>query len=558
MAFDGIVCNAVVGELNQCLINGKINKIFQPNNNEILLGVYNMGKNYALDLCIDAVNYRICLSTHTKKNPNNVLNFCMVLRKHLTGGTIRRIYMNGLERIIYIDIECYNELNDLITKTLIFELMGKHSNIVLVNSNNVIIDSLRHLNKMDNSLRDIFPGLPYLSVENKKIDFRKCSFDKFYNVVNEENVQSSIANSFTGISKYEVGKILNDLQIDENNMILEDYKKLYQYINRLIKSNGEFEAREGEKGFYVVLNKKTEQFLFTNFFLDDYYWKKEQRDLIKNRKNYLLSLVLNRLKKLENKLNIIDEKLKDCENMELYKLYRELITTNLYRIDNYNQKSIMVENYYNDNEKVEIPLDYKISPSANAKKYFKKYKKLQNTKSVVLKQKELIEEEIQYLESIIYEINNSNSLDEIEDIFLEIEETIKLPNQTIDKNMKTKDSSEPMEYKIDGYTVYVGKNNKQNEYLTCKMARPRDLWFHTKDIHGSHVVLRLEKNAKAPDSVIYKCATVAAYFSKAKMSQNVPVDYTYIKYVKKPKGAKPGMVIYTDNKTLYVNPQKPD
>ena len=541
MAFDGIACSTIVNELNTCLINGKINKIFQPNNNEILLGIYNMGKNYALDVCIDAVNYRICLSTHNKKNPKNVFNFCMVLRKHLTGGTIKNIYMNGLERVVYIDVECYNELNDLVRKTLIVELMGRHSNVVLVNQDNIIIDSLRHLNKLDNSLRDIMPGVKYVAIQSNKKDFTKCSFDAFYNAINKEDVVIAISSNFTGISRTGICEILKELQIDEKNITLENYKVLYQHIKKLI-------------------NKKTELDSFPefNFSIDDYYYEKEEKELLTNKRNYLLGLVLSRLKKLEGVLKNIEKKLEECKDMDLYKLYGELITANLYRIDNYNRESVIVENYYNNNEKIKITLDPKISPSDNAKKYFKKYKKLQNTKGIVSKQRELVENEIQYLDSIVYDINNCNSIEDIEDIYSEIEEIIKIPENKTTKNKNIKASNEPAEYNVDGFIILVGKNNKQKDYLTCKMAKSKDLWFHTKDIHGSHVVLRLDKNIKAPDSVIYKCAQIAAYFSKAKMSQNVPVDYTYIKYVKKPNGAKPGMVTYTDNKTLYVNPQKPE
>ena len=567
MAFDGIVCSAVVAELNTLISEGKINKIFEPNKNEIIIGIYSKGKNLALNINIDPVNYRINLTTHSKPNPKNVYNFCMVLRKHLTSGTIKKVYMKELDRIIYIDIDCYNELNDHITKTLIIELMGKHSNIILINSDGIIIDSLRHLNKLDNSIRDILPGYKYIEIENSKLDFQSSTFDSFYKNIKENNVSkisSAISNCFAGFSKSGVIYTLDSLNIkDDVNVAVSDYKKIYTYFSELLKQNiSDISCTEinllYKKDFYIT-NASSKDILI-NFFIDDFYFDKEVREKFESTKSNTLRSLLGKTKKLSDKLKNIDSKLKECSKIETYKLYGELITSNLYRIPNYNQENITLENYYDNNNPISIPLDSTISPSANAKKFFKKYKKLQNTVSIIEKQKEAIKLELDYLDSIVYEINNCANLDELEAIIAEISEDYGISN--VKKDESTKKTKKPVanmptEYKIDGYTILVGKNNKQNDNLTCKIAKKNDLWFHTKDIHGSHVVLRLDKNKKATDSIIYKCATIAAYYSKAKLSQNVPVDYTFIKYVRKPNGAKPGMVIYTDNKTLYVNPKSP-
>ena len=567
MAFDGIVCSAVVAELNTLISEGKINKIFEPNKNEIIIGIYSKGKNLALNINIDPVNYRINLTTHSKPNPKNVYNFCMVLRKHLTSGTIKKVYMKELDRIIYIDIDCYNELNDHITKTLIIELMGKHSNIILINSDGIIIDSLRHLNKLDNSLRDILPGYKYIEIENSKLDFQSSTFDSFYKNIKENNVSkisSAISNCFAGFSKSGVIYTLDSLNIkDDVNVAVSDYKKIYTYFSELLKQNiSDISCTEinllDKKDFYIT-NASAKDILI-NFFIDDFSFDKEVREKFESIKSNTLRSLLGKTKKLSDKLKNIDSKLKECSKIETYKLYGELITSNLYRIPNYNQENITLENYYDNNNPILIPLDSTISPSANAKKFFKKYRKLQNTVSIIEKQKEAIKLELDYLDSIVYEINNCANLDELEAIIAEISEDYGISN--VKKDESTKKTKKPVanmptEYKIDGYTILVGKNNKQNDNLTCKIAKKNDLWFHTKDIHGSHVVLRLDKNKKATDSIIYKCATIAAYYSKAKLSQNVPVDYTFIKYVRKPNGAKPGMVIYTDNKTLYVNPKSP-
>lgn len=560
MAFDGIITRAVVSELNGCLLNGRINKIFEPNKNEILLGIYSCGKNYALNICINPVNYRVHLTTHSKPNPQNVFNFCMVLRKHLTGGTIKKIYMNGLERIIYIDVDCYNDFNDLVTKTIVIELMGKHSNVILLNSDNTIIDSLRHLDKLDNSLRDILPGYKYLVLDSSKQDFTSSTFDDFYKILqNTESIATPLSNYYTGFSKAGISYILYDLDINTEKISLDDYKRLYKYLKDIISGNPLlcYKIDEKKDDFYVKL-QNSDNFQ-VNFFIDDFYFGKEEKEKFSSYQNDLLRLILNRLKRLEDKLSTANQSLNECSKMEDYRLYGELITANLYRIQNYNQTSITLENYYKNNEPIDIKLDGSISPSANAKKFFKKYKKLQNTYSIVQKQKELITAEIEYLDSIVYEINNCQTLQDLESVYSEISESLdlKINDKNTPKKNEKVNSSMPTELTIDGFTILVGKNNKQNDYLTCRIAKSSDLWFHTKDIHGSHVVLKLNKNKPATDSIIYKCATIAAYYSKAKLSQNVPVDYTYIKYVRKPNGAKPGMVIYTNNKTLYVNPKKP-
>lgn len=560
MAFDGIITRAVVSELNGCLLNGRINKIFEPNKNEILLGIYSCGKNYALNICINPVNYRVHLTTHSKSNPQNVFNFCMVLRKHLTGGTIKKIYMNGLERIIYIDVDCYNDFNDLVSKTIVIELMGKHSNVILLNSDNTIIDSLRHLDKLDNSLRDILPGYKYLVLDSSKQDFTSSTFDDFYKILqNTESIATALSNYYTGFSKAGISYILSDLDINTEKISLDDYKRLYKYLKDIISGNPLLCYKiAGKKDDFYVKLQNSDNFQ-VNFFIDDFYFGKEEKEKFSSYQNDLLRLILNRLKRLEDKLSTANQSLNECSKMEDYRLYGELITANLYRIQNYNQTSITLENYYKNNEPIDIKLDGSISPSANAKKFFKKYKKLQNTYSIVQKQKELITAEIEYLDSIVYEINNCQTLQDLESVYSEISESLdlKINDKNTPKKNEKVNSSMPTELTIDGFTILVGKNNKQNDYLTCRIAKSSDLWFHTKDIHGSHVVLKLNKNKPATDSIIYKCATIAAYYSKAKLSQNVPVDYTYIKYVRKPNGAKPGMVIYTNNKTLYVNPKKP-
>ena len=593
MAFDGIVTKAVIAELNHCLINGKINKIFEPNKNEILLGIYSGGKNYCLNVSIDSVNYRVNLTTNVKPNPQNVLNFCMVLRKHLLGGCIKKIYSNGLERIILIDIDCYNELNDLITKTLVIELMGKHSNVILLNANSIIIDSLRHLNKFDNSTRDIFPGSKYMSIISNKLDFISVkTFDEFYrnlNITTDTNfsLSSTLSQKYNGFGKNNILHLLESLNISDTSNSTTDLKIIYNYLKTLLSTlPNEVSIQEfngNKKDYFISIDKDKTNALSINFSLDDFYYTKESTEQFKCYRDNVLKLVLNYVGKIKDRIHNIDTKLKECDRMDLYKLYGELITSNLYRISDYPQTEITLENYYDDNKLISIPLDKTMSPSKNAKYFFKKYRKLQNTISIVLKQRELAEAELTYLDSIVYEIGEAKTVADIDNIYSEICDNllydknantvnnhvynIKESNKAKKTQSKENSSIQPEKYLVDGYTVFIGKNNKQNDYLTCKIAQNSDIWFHTKDIHGSHVVLKLDNEpinsnkldiskTTVPNSILYKCASLAAYYSKARMSQNVPVDYTYIKYVKKPNGAKPGMVIYTNNKTLYVNPQK--
>lgn len=566
MAFDGIITKQIVLELKNTLIGGKINKVFEPNKNEIILGIYCNGKNYALNISISSNNYRMNLTTNSKPNPLNAPNFCMLLRKHLIGSRITDIYSTSLERIVFINIEGYNELNDLVSKKLVIELMGKHSNVILLNDKNIIIDSLRHLDSFSNSCRDILPAHDYINPPSDKLDICNISLDEFVALIRNDKISNIIPNIFNGISKTFIFNILDILNISDTNYSYDDITKLYKYIKDIIKSLGSNDVlvTSINSKDYTIILKKHEDILQANFFLDDFYNKKENDEVLINYKNNLLKLVLSALKKITKKVNNINLKLKECETMDTYRIYGELITSNLYRINNnINISSICLENYYDNNNLIEIPLDKSISPSYNAKKYFKKYNKLKNTLEIVGKQKSEATKELDYLESIVYELEGANSIPELKEIDIEISENVLFKNNVKNSNVKKNkinkrkvhDEYEPITYNVDGFTLYVGKNNKQNDYITTKLGKNEDLWFHTKDIRGSHCLLKCNAE-EIKEHTIISCAEIAAFYSKAKLSSNVPVDYCFIKNVKKPSGSKPGMVIYTNNKTLYVNPKK--
>ena len=562
MAFDGIVLKSVVSELNTCLINGKINKVYMPNSNEILLGIYSGGKNYCLLCNISSNSYRIHLTTTSKPNPLNAPNFCMLLRKHLVGFRIVNISTLNLERIVTIELEGYNELNDKLRKKLIIELMGKHSNIILLNENNKIIDSIRHLDISSGSLRDILPAREYILPNNDtKLDFYNASKEDFINIINDD-ITKSITNNYTGFSNSFVSSILENLNISNDDFSKNDLSTLYYTIKTILLNieTNNVKLINYNTNDYVITNSNTEP-LQVNFFLDDFYSQKEEKDSINTYRNNLLKLVLTALKKISKKLDNINIKLKECDNMDKYRIYGELITSNLYKLDfNQNAESVVLENYYDNNNNITIPLDKTISISYNAKKFFKKYHKLKNTLEIVSIQKQDTEKEIDYLESIVYELENANSISDLDEIYLEISENGIFKGKeksNIKKNKvnkkKVHDEYEPIIYTVDGFTLYVGKNNKQNDYITTKLGKNEDYWFHTKDIRGSHCLLKCNgKNVK--EHTLVACCQIAAFHSKAKLSSNVPVDYCFVKYVKKPNGSKPGMVIYTNNKTMNVNP----
>ena len=565
MAFDGIVTKSIIQELDD-IIGGKVDKIYEPDKNTVVLGIYSKGINYLLNLCIDSHNCRINLSTHSKINPLVAPNFCMLLRKHLINARLSRIYMFGLERIVNLEFETINEFNEIETKTLILEIMGKHSNIILINQNNVIIDAKRRTDSNKNSYRDILPSHLYTLPKSEKFDFTQLSnFEEFYaKIYNSELcLCKSIVNSFTGFStsfvNYSIGKCGN-LTMSSSK---EELIKLYTYFCNIINSTDlVFEniyKNNVISDYVLTLGHKNNKYSL-NYFIDDFYFAKETNEQFVNYRNSILRLILDVLKKYNTRLLNINSKLTECDDMDTYKLYGELITANLYKLNNVHANSVELENYYDNNNLISIPLDIKYTANINAKNYFKKYNKLKNALEIVTKQKYDTELELDYIESIVYELNNCTCLEDIQSIFEEINENVifkdKFPNNK--KKIKTvrkkkSPSFSPIEYCFDGFKIYVGRNNKENDKLTFSFANKNDIWFHAKDIHGSHVILKVDK--PITDDILVKCAQLAAKHSKAFASSNVPVDYCQVQYVKKPNGAKPGMVIFTNNKTLNVNPQ---
>lgn len=564
MAFDGIVLKNITNELKE-MINGKINKIQQSSKDNLTLSIYNQ-KSYNLYIDISANNYRVNLTTHSEKNLQTPSNFCMVLRKYITSAKITNIYSIGLERILYIEFETYNEMNDLIKRYLVCELMGKYSNILLLNEHFNIIDALKKFDGNDIS-RDIMPGRHYSLPNDTKNDFTKINESEFINIITNsefKTLETAIPSLFTGISKLYIQSLINELKLS-NTISDKALKEIYKAITNSITAGKGINFKNN----YTIIPTNNLKKFELNDFLDNFYYNKNKIDDFNNYKSILLKILNNTLDKITSKLLNIDEKIKSTANMDDLKLSGELIFANIYQFNEkeleYNKISkLNLLNYYT-NENIEINIDFTKSLSKNADNYFKKYNKAKNTLKVCKIQQEETNKELDYLQSLLYQLDNATSITDLDDIYNEINEQILFTDSALKKikkhqnpNQKPKKAELPsltnyIKTTVDDYQVLIGKNNKQNDYLTKTVANSEDIWMHTKDIHGSHVILRT--NGQTPKiSTIEKVASLAAYYSKARFSSHVPVDYTQVKYVKKPNGSVPGYVIYTNNKTIHVTP----
>ena len=567
MAFDGIVLKSIISEL-QILNGAKVNRILQPDKNSIIISVYN-GNNYAIYIDISASNYRVHLTTHSKANPLVAPNFCMILRKYLINSKITKIYSKGLERIAYIEFETYNEMNDKVTRTLSIELMGKYSNILLLNENFNIIDAVKKFDGNGIS-RDIMPTRKYILPSSDKIEFSSVSSSEFCNIIissDYKTLEQAIPNLFVGISKLFIQSTIENLKIS-NTISKDSCLQIHSFISKILDS--EFSGIKFKSNYTISSEKNSNDPLQLNFFIDDFYFGKISEEDYLTYRNNLLKILSGTLDKITKKLANINDKIDSCKDMDTYKIYGELLIANIYKFKDIDFfffiiNSIKVFNYYTNSD-VEISINNSFNISKNAEIYFKKYNKMKNTIEVTKAQKKETEKELDYLESLLYELDNCNNIDEVDDVYKEVSENI-LFNDVAgisklkkNKNISKKDNDSELnalknyiKLNIDDYDVFIGKNNKQNDYLTKRVANEKDYWFHAKDIHGSHLILR--SNGVTPKiTTITKCAELAAYYSKARFSSHVPVDYTLIKNVKKPNGSVPGYVIYTNNKTLYVEP----
>lgn len=577
MALDGLVIHSIVDELHKKLLGGKIDKVYQPENDEVVLHIRNNKENFKLVLSCSASNPRVYLaSDYKKENPINAPMFCMLFRKYIQGGNIVNVSQVDFERIIKISVESFDELKEKTTKDIIIEIMGRHSNIILTHSsNNKIIDSAKRIPPSVSRVRQILPGQTYVlpPKQDKLNPITDISLNSFVDTLSSFDgpIFKAIYSKFLGISPVIAKEICFRANIDENLLVSEissdDISKIYREFHNLfkyIKDNVYNPCMVIDTSIDKVLDFSCINLsLFSNLsiinddiiskILENYYATKDIKDRIHQRSSDLRKSISIKLDRLYNKLNKQEKELIESENAQIYKIKGELITSYIYMIEK-GMESVEVANFYDPEYKnIKISLNTNFTPSENAQKYFKKYNKLKTAKKEITSQMEITKEEIDYLENIMLSIENCENLAELMDIREELGKVGYLRSKNNSKK-ETKLTTKPHEFvSSNGFKILVGKNNKQNDHLTLKVASNEDIWMHTKNIPGSHVIIKTE-GKEVPDETIFEGAMLAAFFSKSKMSSQVPVDYTKKKNVKKPNGAKPGMVIYDTNNTIYVTP----
>lgn len=580
MALDGVAVCALTKELKEKLIGLRIDKIYQPEHDEIHITLYGFGNSYRLLLTANANVARVCFTNTAKPNPAQPPMFCMLLRKHLSGGKVVGVFQPDFERAVEFNIASYNELGDEVIKTLIIEIMGRHSNIILLDEKRKIVDSIKRVDFSVSSVRQILPGLIYEAPPSQgKINPLICNTAKILEVLKSANdgekVDKVILSSFAGISPLIAREIVFRALGTTDTFITElTFSSLLDIATQM--SNLFEKITAGEFSPCMLTNVQTDKLIefsavsirqygeiasvkeYESFavLVDDFYRERDRKEHMAHRSAHLVKLISNHIERCAKKLHLQQAELLDTEKKEKWQQYGELLTANLYRIKQ-GMETVTVENYFDESlPQITIPLDTRLSPSANAQKYYKKYAKAKSAQQELTRQIRFCEEELAYLESVEEELSKADGEAGLTEISDELAEQGYIRRNRQEKNKK-KTAGMPMKFVTsDGFTVLVGRNNKQNDILTLKTGRGTDLWFHTKNIPGSHTLLIHERTRDFSEKAILEAATMAAFYSKAKDSANVPVDYTFIKNVKKPAGAKPGFVIYTTNQTAYVTPPK--
>lgn len=561
MSFDGLFTRAMTNELSQALKGGRINKVQQPFANELLLVIRANGKNHRLLLSIHPSYARAQLTNESYDNPAEPPMFCMLMRKHLEGYILEDIHQIELDRIIVFEVKGRNELGDLSYKQVIVEIMGRHSNIILVDKDRqIILDSIKHVSFAVNSHRAILPGQPYilppqqdkqnpLDLDEKEI-LRRLDF-------NAGKLDKQLVNSFAGISPLLAKEILfqaglaNRATLPKAFITVLGKIKQHDYLPAITESGG-------KESFYLFpltsIGEEAKTFASLSEMLDRFYFGKAGRDRVKQQATDLLRFIVNEKEKNEKKIGKLEATINEAERASEYQLFGELLTANLFAVSK-GLREIEVINYYDENGgTITIPLDPQKTPSDNAQKFFSKYQKAKNALEIVREQIALARDEVSYFEALLAQVETASPKD-IEEIREELVEGGYIRDRRKRQAKKNLNAKPVLDVYTasDGTEILVGKNNKQNDYLTNKLAARDDLWFHTKDIPGSHVVIR----SKSPSNeTILEAASLAAYFSKARESSSVPVDLTLVRHVKKPSGAKPGFVIYDNQQTVYVTPSE--
>lgn len=573
MAFDGITIAAMVQELNNNLEGGRFNKIAQPEADELLITAKGPGGQRRLLLSASASLPLIYFTEKNKTSPLTAPNFCMLLRKHIGSARISRIQQPGLERVVEFELEHLNEMGDPCKKRLIFELMGKHSNIIFCDEEGTILDSIKHVSSHMSSVREVLPGRPYFIPQTQdKAEPLTVTEEAFINLVCTKpcNISKAVYTSLTGISPVIAEEICYRASIDGSDAAqsLDENARIHLYhtFQRLMDQvkEGDFTPniiyRDKEPVEYAVLpltqyknGYETQTFETVSSMLETYYAVKNVLTRMHQKSADLRRIVQTSLERSRKKLLLQQKQMKDTEKKDKYKVYGELINTYGYGLEE-GCSSFKALNYYTGQE-ITIPLDPTLSPGENAKKYFERYGKLKRTEEALTGQIAETQGEIQHLDSIATSLDIALSESDLSQIKEELTEYGYIKKHySGKKGQKMQAKSKPFHYiSSDGYDIYVGRNNFQNDELTFKFAAGNDWWFHAKKMAGSHVVVKTQ-DGELPDRTFEEAGRLAAYYSKGRTAPKVEIDYIQKKHVKKPAGAKPGFVVYYTNFSLMASP----
>lgn len=577
MALDGAFLSLVRDELSE-LIGGRIDKIHQPSREEVIISMRTKSGGHKLLISASASSARIHLTKEVPSNPKAPPMFCMLLRKHLGNGKLIAVRQDGFERILFLDFEAMNEMGDIVGITLTVEIMGKYSNLIVVNSDGKILDAIKRVDAEMSRERLVLPGMTYaLPPRSERLNFLTAASERIREALAAEkdgDPAKNLVRIFEGISPVLArewaffatrGRDLLCSELGE-----EEFARLAFAVadtaSRYEKKALEFTVIKDKDGamkdFCFVPIQQYGSLMDTYIMpsasetLDCFYSERNSFSRMKQRSNDLYKFLQNTTERISRKLDLQRSELLQCEKRDSLKLMGDLISANIYRLEK-GAKSAVVENFYEDGAPLtEIPLDARLSPSDNAQKYYSEYRKAATAEKMLTKLIAQGESELEYIDSVFDALTRTSSDGEVMQIRLELVETGYLRASRM-KNKPPK-ALPPIEYTSkDGWTILVGRNNRQNDQLTLKTADKTDIWLHTKNITGSHVIIRCGGEVP-PDSTILEAAQIAALHSKARSSAQVPVDYVQVKFVKKPAGAKPGMVIFTNNRTLFVTPRQAD
>ena len=549
MTFDGLFTHAMIHELNQTLQNGRVTKISQPYPNEVILTIRANRTNYPVLLSANPRYARFQITQIPYTNPAVPTNFTMMLRKYLEGAKLLEIKQLDNDRVVYFEFLTRNDVGDKLPLLLSAEIMGRYSNVILINqSTNKIIDTIKHVGMDQNRYRTLLPGATYRQppTQNKENPFEQDS-NTFEELIqkypNREVLADNLLKQYQGISRDNALALADKLH-SSNNFV-------QAFNDFLAMTEDPIPTMNGNNFSIFADNPNDKKFTTLSEMLDVFYHTKANRDRVQQQGGQLLHVIRKNLQRNKKKLKKLSNELKATENADEYRIKGEVLTTYLYQIKR-GMTKITLPNFYDNNKEITISLSNQLSPSQNAQKYFKKYQKLKNAVTFVNEQIELTKKEVAYLEEIQTQIELATPAD-LDDIKTELQQEgyIKKKQQKSKRSSRVKINKPESFIASDGTEILVGKNNLQNEKLTLHTAKKTDIWLHAKNIPGSHVII---KSNNPSDETLFEAAMLAAYFSKFRSSANVPIDYVQVKNIRKPNGSKPGFVIYEGQKTLTVTP----